>query len=44
MNREPTLLETVCVTIAEDWVIYRVGVTLNKEMRAIENRQRPLKS
>lgn len=43
MNREPTLLETLCVIIAEEWVIDRVGVTSNKEMRAIENLQRPLK-
>lgn len=43
MNREPTLLEILCVIIAEEWVIDRVGVTSNKEMRAIENLQRPLK-
>lgn len=37
------LVETLCVIIAEEWVIDRVGVTSNKEMRAIENLQRPLK-
>lgn len=37
MNREFILLKILCVIIVEEWVIDRVGVILNKEMRVIEN-------